>query len=84
MAEQAPDTHITNYTPMLSDKSFTKVSGEADVICTLDKDLFDDDDTREFCVALGICVCTNLELTGHIKRQARPVRPYPRRLGLMR
>jgi hypothetical protein len=41
------------------------VSGEADVICTLDRDFYADD-TLSFCVALGIDVCSDVELAGRI------------------
>ena len=43
----------------------TAVSGEADVICTLDKDFYDDD-TIDFCASLGIDVCNDLELAERV------------------
>jgi len=47
----------------------TAVSGEADVICTLDKDFYDAE-TTAFCAALGIDVCDDLTLTEKINREA--------------
>ena len=47
----------------------TAVSGDADVICTLDKDFYDAE-TIAFCAALGINVCDDRELAEQINRQA--------------
>jgi uncharacterized protein len=45
----------------------TAVAGEADVICTLDKDFYDDD-TLAFCATLGLDVCTDQALASRIAR----------------
>ena len=37
------------------------------MICTLDKDFYDDD-TIAFCAALGIDICSDLELARRIAR----------------
>ncbi len=47
----------------------TAVSGDADVICTLDKNLYEAE-TIAFCAALGIDVCDDRELAEQINRQA--------------
>jgi putative PIN family toxin of toxin-antitoxin system len=43
----------------------TAVSGEADIICTVDKDFYDVD-TIAFCAALGIDVCNDRELAKRV------------------
>lgn len=45
----------------------TAVSGDADVICTLDSD-FHDASTRAFCADLGIEVCGDVELMKRLRR----------------
>lgn len=45
----------------------TAVAGEADVICTLDRDFYAPD-TQAFCATLGIEICTDTELFSRIKR----------------
>jgi putative PIN family toxin of toxin-antitoxin system len=47
----------------------TAVCGDADVICTLDRDFYDED-TMGFCAAFGIDICDDRELAGKIARPA--------------
>ena len=47
----------------------TAVSGEADVICTLDKDFYEAE-TIAFCAALGIDVSDDLELAARIAKES--------------
>jgi putative PIN family toxin of toxin-antitoxin system len=44
----------------------TAIIGEANIICTLDSDFYAVE-TRTFCAALKIEICTDLELAGRIK-----------------
>jgi len=44
----------------------TALIGEADIICTLDSDFYAPE-TKNFCAALGIEICTDMELAGKIK-----------------
>jgi predicted nucleic acid-binding protein len=41
----------------------TAVSGEADIICTVDKHFYDIE-TVAFCAALGIAICDDREISG--------------------
>ena len=43
----------------------TAVSGEADIICTVDRDFYDSD-TIAFCATSGIDVCDDIELARRI------------------
>lgn len=46
----------------------TAVSGDADVLCTLDRDFYASI-TLAFCAIMGIEVCSDLELLGKIRRR---------------
>jgi len=70
---QASETVILDYllsVPMRDPKDLavlrTAVIGEANIICTLDSDFYAVE-TKAFCAALRIEICTDVELAGRIK-----------------
>ena len=71
--QQASETVILDHllsVPMRDPKDIavlrTVVIGEANIICTLDSDFYAVE-TRTFCAALRIEICTDAELAGRIK-----------------
>ena len=46
----------------------TAVAGEADIICTLDSDFYDQA-TQVFCAAIEIEVCTGVDLMNRLRTE---------------
>jgi putative PIN family toxin of toxin-antitoxin system len=45
----------------------TAVAGDADILCTLDSDFFDNPETTAFCEVLGIEVCRDRDLLARLR-----------------